>query len=142
MKILLLQDVRGLGRKYEIKNVSDGYARNFLISKKLAVPADEKAMKMKGEFDAQNQKTIQEYQDMVRKLTDETLELSVKTGARGEVFGSVTAADITNVLRAKGFADGEAVLSKPLRTLGEHRVEVRFGKGVKGEVLVILKPAV
>ncbi len=136
MKVLLLQDVRGVGRKNEIKEVSDGYARNFLIARKLAVAANESAMKFKAEVDASEQATIKRYAALAEKLGKESFEFSVKTGAKGEVFGSVTKEDIKKHLFAKGFSEGEIVLPKPIKATGEHLVEINFGKGIVGKLKV------
>ncbi len=136
MRILLLQDVRGVGRKNEVKEVSDGYARNFLIARKLAVAANESAMKFKAEVDANEQATIKRYVALAENIGKESFEFSVKTGAKGEVFGSVTKEDIRKHLSEKGFAEGEIILPKPIKSTGEHLVEINFGKGIVGKLKV------
>ncbi len=140
MKVLLLQDVKKLGKKYDVKEVSDGYARNFLIARKLAVPADEAAMKLKSETDRRENELIGKYQQLAERLKSEVLEFRVRAGGKGEVFGSITSEQIKKVLREKGFGEPEVVLNHPLRSIGEHRVEVSFGKGIKGEARVNLVP--
>jgi large subunit ribosomal protein L9 len=138
MKVLLLQDVRGVGRKNEVKEVTDGYARNFLIARKLAVAANEQAMKYKSEVDANEQALIKKYQTLAEKIGKESFELSVKTGGKGEVFGSVTKEDIRKHLSERGFTEGEVVLPKPIKSTGEHLVEINFGKGIVGKLKVIV----
>ncbi len=132
MKVLLLQDVKKVGRKNEVKDVSDGYARNFLFAQKLAVPADEGAMKVKARIDANEQALIDGYKAQAAKLKKDVLEFKVKAGQKGEVFGSVSAEDIRKALEAKGYHDAKVRLEKPIRQTGVHDVEVDFGKGVKG----------
>lgn len=138
MKVFLLQDVKKVGRKHDIKEVSDGYARNFLIARKLAVPADASALKIKAEAEKKEQELIAKYSAAAGRLKNEVLEFSVRSGSKGEVFGSVTAADIKKALTAKGFSDFEVELKQSLRFLGERDVDVVFGKGIQGKVKVKL----
>ncbi len=132
MKVLLLQDVKKIGKKNEVKEVADGYARNFLFARKLAVPADEGAMKMKAHIDAGEKALIDGYAKRAAQLKKDVLEFRVKAGAKGEVFGSVTAEDIRKTLAAKGYGEVRIGLEKPLRKTGTHEVPVDFGKGVRG----------
>ncbi|TSC88822.1 MAG: large subunit ribosomal protein L9 [Parcubacteria group bacterium Gr01-1014_3] len=141
MKVLLLQDVRGVGRKNEVKEVSDGYARNFLIARKLAVAANESAMKFKAEVDANEQAAINRYKALAEKISKESFEFFVKTGAKGEVFGSVTKEDVRKHLSEKGFSEVEVVLPKPIKFTGEHMVEINFGKGIVGKLKVKVSSA-
>lgn len=140
MKVLLLQDVRGVGVKMEVKTVSDGYARNFLFPRKLGVPADTDALKMKEREDKNRSQHLAKLEDLKNKLEGIILEFPVKTSERGEVFGSVTEHDIERALAAKGIRPGKAVLQKPLRMLGEHEARIEFGYGITGIVKVTLKP--
>ncbi len=136
MKVLLLQDVKGVGRKYDIKEVSDGYARNFLIARKLAAPADGAAMKLKAATEAQEQARLSSYRESAKRLADEVLEFRVRAGEKGEVFGSIKAGEIKKALLERGYEAGEVLLDQPLRVLGEHEVSVKFGRGVTGKVRV------
>lgn len=138
MKVLLLKDVRKVGKKYEIKEVSDGYARNFLFARKLAVPADEGAMKIKAKAEAGESALISRYKEMAAKLNRETLEFKVRAGEKGGVFGSVTSQQIKKALLEKGYEVAEVVLEKPLRALGEHKVAISFGRGITGEAKVLV----
>mgnify|MGYP001612248265 CR=1 FL=1 len=124
----------------EVKDVSDGYARNFLFARKLAVPADEAAMKLKAQMEKKDAETISGYQKLLERLKSDGLEFKVKAGTKGEVFGSVNAEQIKKALHVKGFGETEVELSQPLRSLGEHKIEVNFGKGVRGEARVSLVP--
>lgn len=140
MKVLLLQDVKKVGKKYDIKDVSDGYARNFLLAQKLAVPADARALQLKAEVAKKEQLLLVQYQKAAEDLKKEILEFKVRSGSKGEVFGSVTAADIKKALEVKGFSDLEVKLDQSLRFLGEREVEIAFGKGITGTVKVKLLP--
>lgn len=142
MKILLLQDVKKLGRKFDVKEVSEGYARNFLIARKLAVPADKTALRAKKESDETEAGLIKKHQEAARVLGKTTMEFFVKVGKNNEVFGSVKPEEIKSVLLKKELiqANAEIILSKPLRYLGEHSVEVDFGRGIRGTTKIILSP--
>ncbi len=140
MKVLLLQDVKKVGKKYDIKEVSDGYARNFLLAQKLAVPADAKALQLKAESEKKEQLLLVQYQKAAEDLKKEILEFKVRSGSKGEVFGSVTATDIKKALEQKGFSNLEVKLDQSLRFLGEREVEIVFGKGIAGTVKVKLLP--
>lgn len=140
MKILLLQDIKGLGKKMEIKEVADGYARNFLILKKLALPA-EKTIKIKGEFDAQERIFTAKLQESKNKLNQEVLIFKIKTGSKGEVFGSINKEKIKKTLLNKKLIEPQAeiLLDKPIKSLGEHQIAINLGRGIKTAIKVILQ---
>ena len=132
MKVLLLKDVKNVGRKNEIKEVSEGYARNFLFARKLAIPADSGGLKVKASIDAKEQALIEKYHTESKRLEADTLEFKVKGGEKGEVFGSVSAEDIRKALAGKGYGEVKIDLEKPIRKTGEQEVVIDFGKGVRG----------
>jgi large subunit ribosomal protein L9 len=140
MKVLLLQDVKKVGRRNEIKEVSDGYARNFLIPKKLAMPADEAALKIKKATDEKEAELVAKLKNLSEKLKNDILEFRVKSGKEGEVFGSVSAEQIKKSLEEKGYGKTEVLLEKPLRLMGNHKVGINFGRGIRGEATVKLSP--
>jgi len=140
MKVLLLEDVKGFGRRMEVKNASDGYARNFLIARKLAVPADDVAMSLKKQSETRESALTEKWKSQAEKLKKDTLEFAVKTGEKGEVFGSVKKDQINAKLKEKGY-QGEVLLSEPLKIIGEHKVAVSFPRGIRGEARVIMKRA-
>lgn len=139
MKVILLADVKGIGRKNEVKNVADGYARNFLIARKLAVAADEKGMGVKKAADAKEQAEHDRLQAIADKLSAMTFEFTIKTGEHKEVFGSVSKRDVEQAIRAQGIGEGEIEMDHPIKSTGEHSVEVNFGKGVKAGAKIIVK---
>lgn len=138
MKVVLLQDVKGVGRKMEVKNVSDGYARNFLIPRKMAIVADKQAMNLKTQAGIQEQALLAQLRGKAARLEKEILEFALKTGKSGEVFGSVKKEEIKKALQERGFGDCEILLPQPLKTLGERQVEINFGRGIRGKARVIL----
>ena len=139
MKVLLLQDVRGLGKKYDVKDVSDGYASNFLIAKRLAIPATEKAEHARKGFEEKEKNLLERYKKLVNRFKNIVLEFKVKVGEKNEVFGSITKEDIKKAIKQMAEFDGEIILPQPLKILGEHLVEINFGRGFRGQVKVLLK---
>ncbi len=143
MKVVLLQDIKGLGKKYDIKDVSDGYARNFLIPKKLAEAATGAALKrvadLKSKMEAEREKLVAELKAEAEKIKSKKIVFKMKTGEKGEVFGSVTARDIKDELEKLGVFHATPVLSKPIKTLGETKVEINFGEGVKATIEVVVE---
>lgn len=139
MKVLLLQDVRGLGRKNDVVEARDGYARNFLIAKGLAQPYKGQAIKFKQKVDAELEMAIKQYHENVERLRNEKLVFKVKTGDKDEVFGGVAAGMIEEKLSQMGIGGGEVKLAHPLKALGEHEVEIHFGRGVHGLAKIYLE---
>lgn len=136
MKVILLADVKGVGRKNEIKEVAEGYGRNFLIARKLAVPADGKGMGVKHALDAQEQAEKDRLSALGRKLSQSPFIFTIKTGEGGSVFGSVSRRDIELAFAERGVTEGELELEHPIKATGDHRVVVNFGKGVKATVVI------
>ncbi len=136
MKIIILQDVKGLGKKFDIKNVSDGYARNFLIPKELVKIATDKSIKeletQKAGREKEEQKAKIELEKIARNLENQEFEFTVKTGEKSEVFGSIGKDDIKT--RIVGIKDIKINLERSIKTLGEHQVEVDLGKGIKTKI--------
>ncbi|MEK9168316.1 MAG: 50S ribosomal protein L9 [Patescibacteria group bacterium] len=135
MKIIILQDVKDLGKKFDVKNVSNGYARNFLIPKGLAKIATDMAVKkleaQKAAQEKEEQEAEIELEKIARNLENQEFEFTVKTGEKGEVFGSVGKDDIKTRI---GIKDIKVNLERPIKTLGEHQVEIDLGKGIKAKI--------
>jgi len=140
MKVILLQDVKGIGKKMDVKNVSDGYARNFLIPNKFVSAYTEKTLREKESWDETKKIEAMKQKEENEILQKEHFEFLVKTGSRGEVFNSVTKESIEKFLEEKGFKKAEVLLKKPLRELGEHSVEIRLHGGYRGTARIIVKP--
>jgi len=140
MRVLLLRDVKGVGRRNEIKNVSDGYARNFLVPKKLAVAADEPAIKKKADIDKEEKARVEDFLEQARNLKKERLEFKVAVGKKGEVFGSVNKEELKKALQERGYHNITVRLHQPLREIGEHNIDIRLGQGIKSKIIAALIP--
>lgn len=144
MKVILLQDVRGIGRKFEVRNVSDGYARNMLIPQKLAMPATKDAL---AKLEAQKKKLAAEHEMLVamlkmeaKQIQEKTFYFTVKTGEHDSVFGSVSKKDIEEKLKEEKIVHAKPELEKSIKTLGTHPVTIDFGEGIKAEVNIQVEP--
>lgn len=147
MKIALLEDVAGLGSKFDIKEVKDGYARNFLIPKKLAKIADKKStreIEALKELRLKNQEEQKaSLQTFAEKLSKDELIFEIKVGENGSIFGSVSKENIKNrIYKAAGenlqkYLDAlEIHLERPIKGLGEHIVDADLGRGVKARIKI------
>lgn len=140
MKVILTANVKGQGRKGDIINVSDGYANNFLLKNKLAVPASAGNLNINAQEKAAEAKRIQQETEdakkIAKKLEDITVCLSVKVGENGKTFGSVSQKEIAEQLAKMGYdIDRKKIeLETPIKTEGEFKVDVRLYKGVMGKI--------
>lgn len=147
MKIILIEDVRGFGKKYDVKEVNDGYARNFLFPNKLAEPATPGAMKkldvMKAEHDKNETELLGRLREIARKINETKIEFMVKTDKSGAVFGSVNKESILKALREHQLVTTERVdidLKYPLKELGEYPVPLDLKKGITAVLKVVIAP--
>ncbi|MDD5098735.1 MAG: 50S ribosomal protein L9 [Candidatus Colwellbacteria bacterium] len=140
MKVIFLQDVRNVGRKGEIKEVADGYARNFLIAKRLASPATAKNVNEAEKKIDTADKRANEFRNKLELINEEKISLALRTGKKGEIYGSITREDIEKELDKKGLKGVEIRLPKPIREIGEHKVELSIGKGVTGKINISITP--
>ena len=142
MKVVLLQDVKGKGKKGELCNVSDGYARNFLFPKKLAVEADNAALnelKNREEAIAHHKKEeLDQAKEIAAKLDGKTVSITAKAGAGGKLFGSVTskeiAAEIKNSLGIE--VDRKKMNVADIKNFGEYTAEIKLHQGVTAKITV------
>lgn len=146
MKVILLADVKKVGKKDQIIEVSDGYAQNFLIARKLAVPvtATSKAVLQKQQDDeaARQAKLKEEARALVEKLKGITLEFEVQSGKEGKMFGNISLKQVADELEAKHgiVVDKRKFVDKgSLDFLGYHHPKIELYKGVIGEVNVHIK---
>ena len=132
MKVVLLKDVKGTGKKGEIKEVSDGYAKNFLIKNAMAKVANATALsENRQQKEASAFHKEMEKQDAIKlceKLKDTQLIISIKCGENGKTFGSITSKEISEKLKEKGFdIDKRKIeLSDPIKTIGEYKITVKL----------------
>ncbi len=146
MKVILTSDVKGTGKKGQIINVSDGFARNCLFPKNLAVSADTTHVK---ELNEKNEATkrkasklLQEAIDKKAELEGTTITVKVKCGENGKLFGSVTSKDIANSLTEQGYEiDKKMVLLKdPIKKTGREMIDIKLHTKVIARVNVVLEP--
>lgn len=143
MKVILKQDVRALGRKGDVKEVADGYARNFLLPKGWAVEATPANMKL---LEDQKQSAIRrelqdeaEAKEMAAKLNGLTLNFKVKAGDGGRLFGSVTAKDIADQIQKMIHFEldkRKLELDEAIKAVGDHPIKVHLYKGVTATIHV------
>jgi len=144
MKVLLLEDVKKIGRKNEIKEVSDGYARNFLFPKKMAVLASSANLKdLEEKKKVAVQKAEEElkiFQDQAGQLDGLELEILAKVQEDGKLFGSIAAANIINKLKERGIEikKEQIKLKEPIKELGEYEVPVEFPHNLEAKLKVIV----
>ncbi len=146
MKVILLQDIKGVGKKDQVINASDGYARNFLFPKKMAVPADQGNMaRLQSKKDAQAyQKDLerQAAQKIADQIKDITLELKVKAGENGKIFGGVTSKEIAEALKNKYqiTVDKKKIqLKETIKTLGQFQIEIKLFENITAKLKVAIK---
>ena len=142
MKVILLQDVKGVGKKDEIINASDGYARNFLFPKKLAMEATPGALKgiekmRKAEADREAERRAQA-SAMAEKLRGKAINMTVKTGSQGRLYGSITSAEVAAELNKQHGVniDKRDIKCENIRTVGDVDIEVRVYKDISAKMTV------
>lgn len=143
MKVILKQDIKGVGKKNEVVNASDGYARNFLFPKNLAVEATpENMQKLNSQNEAkQYRKDVEkeQAQAIAKKLEGITLEIKVQAGENGKIFGSVSSKEISENLEKKHkiTIDKKKIeLKEPIKTLGVRTVDAKLFEGVTGRIKI------
>lgn len=140
MKVILLNNVKALGKKGDVVNVSDGYANNFLLKNKLAVPASSGNLNINAQEKAMQAKKIKEEtlsaEQTARKLKDIVVVVKTKVGENGKAFGSISSKEIAEELVKMGYdIDKKKIeLDSPIKTVGEYAVPVRLYKGVMGKI--------
>ena len=146
MRVILREDVHQLGRSGEIVTVKDGFARNYLLPRKIAVPANEKNVRQiehdKAVISTRQAKLKGSAQEQAGKLEVLSLKIARKVGHQDKLYGSVTALDIAEVLSAQGHkVDRRSIhLPEPIKSLGVHQVELRLHQDVIAKVSVEVVP--
>jgi len=147
MKVILREDVDTLGKMGDIVRVADGYARNFLIPKGLAIEASVKNVRVleheKKGVRQRAEKERKKAEALLEKFTNITCTVSRRVGKQDKLFGAVTARDIENALREQGIeVDRKAIiLEEPLKSLGEFPVKIRLYPGIVAEITVVVSRA-
>lgn len=143
MKVILLQDVKSLGKKGEIVNVNDGYARNFILPKKLGVEANSKNLNdlklQKQNKEKVAQENLEAAKELAKKLEEGKVELTMKTGEGGRAFGSVSSKEIAAAVKEQMGYDidkKKIQMKEAIKSLGMHLVPVKLHPQVTAELKV------
>jgi len=139
MKVLLIKDVKGLGKAGEIKNAKDGYARNYLIPKGFAKLATDEVVKewekLQAEKEAKLKSELEKINEMKSKLENEKFIIKHKLGANGQLIGSVTNKEIANVLKERGYdIDKKHIAHTIIKAPGIYNVDVKLGHGISTKI--------
>ena len=146
MKVILTKDVDKLGKSGEMKTVADGFATNFLIPRKLAVPAAGGAYRAwQHDIASREEKRAKEREDAeiaANRISSTTLTMGVKVGEGGKLYGSITSKDIADALARRGIdVDRHKIdLEEPLKSLGTYKVAIKVYGGLSPEVTIVVEP--
>ena len=145
MKVILCADIKNVGKKDEIINASDGYARNYLFPRKLAVPADKENMsKLQAKQESkqyQRNLELEEAKKIANKINEITLKIKTKSGENGKIFGSITSKEIAQNLEEqyKIIVDKKKInLKEPIKVLGATNVDLKLFEGVNAKLKVLI----
>lgn len=141
MKVILLQDIKSVGKKDEIINANDGYARNFLFPKNLAIEATkDNLLKLQAKKDSKAHKKsleIEEFKKQAKKIEEITLNIKVKAGDNGKIFGGVTAKEISEEIKKQYKMEidkKKIILKETIKNIGRFSVDIKFGEGVTAKL--------
>lgn len=143
MKVILLKDVKNLGKKDDIVDVAEGYARNFLIPRKLAQVATPGGIKQVEQeqkaLEKRKAKERQEAMEMAEKLSKTSTVLKVKAGEKGKLFGSITSKDIAEALSSQHglkIDKRKVELTEPIKSLGDYEVSIKLAPEIEAKITV------
>ena len=147
MKVILKQDIKGVGKKDQVIEAADGYARNYLFPKNLAVPADVGNMNnlksKKTSADYRRKEDHKEAEEIAEKLRKVTVKITVKAGENGKLFGAVTSKEIAEAIKKDFGIDidkKKIILPESIKVAGVTRVEIKLNEGVIATVTVMVIP--
>ena len=145
MKVILQQDVRGQGKKGQMIEVAEGYARNYLLPRKLAVPATADAMNtmrlQEKAKKAEEARQKAEAQAVAEKLKGAVVKLTAKAGANGKLFGAVTSKEVSDALQSQHgieLAKNKIVMDEPIKSYGSYELKAKLGFEISGTVYVVV----
>ncbi len=144
MKVILLEDVENVGKKYEVKEVKDGHARNFLIPKNLVKLANKKNLTWlkseRGEIEKQAEEDLKKSQALASTLGDLEVTISVKVGPEGQLFESINNVKIAEKLKEMGYnvKKSQVILQNPIKELGEFPVKISLDHNLESDITVII----
>lgn len=147
MKVILLQDIKSVGKKDEIINANDGYARNYLFPKNLAIEANkDNLLKLQAKKESKAHKKtleIEEFKKQAEKINKLVLEIKVKAGENGKIFGGVTSKEISEELKKQYTIDidkKKIALKEAIKNIGRFSVDVKFGDGINAKLALNIIP--
>jgi len=144
MKVILLKDIAGLGKKGEIKNAADGHARNFLIPKKLVKIATDKAIKeweQEKILEAQKaEQALQYVEEVVSQMDGLEIEVAVKMDESGKLYGSINDQKVSQLFKDRGFdiKKNQIKILQPIKEVGEYPITISFDHGLEAEIKLII----
>jgi len=144
MKVILLENIKNLGQKYEIKNVKDGYARNYLIPRGLAIPATKEkiewALKQQEIYAQKAEEKLKQAQKIAEKLDGQEVIFSVKVGEKNQLFETINNAKIAQKLKEMGFEvkKNQVILEEPIKELGEYQIKLALEEGLEPQITVVV----
>ncbi|MGN1212712.1 MAG: 50S ribosomal protein L9 [Christensenellales bacterium] len=145
MKVILLQDIKGTGKKGDIVDVSAGFAQNFLLKTGKAKVASNSAInenqQQKQAKDFHYNQDKQKAQELAQKLKDVTLHFGIKGGDNGKIFGSLTSAEISDQLKKDGYdvSKKQIVFNSPIKYAGRYMVDIKLFVGVTAKITVVVE---
>ncbi len=144
MKVILLQDVEDLGKKYEVKEVKDGHARNFLLPNKLAKAATKQALKwltdQKEVIEKEAEEDLKKAQELASRLDGLETTIEVKIGDEGQLFEAITNQKIADKLKEMGFdvKKSQVLLENPIKQQGEFSISINLAHNLEAEIKIII----
>jgi len=145
MKVILLKDIKTLGKKFDIKDVADGYAKNYLFPNKLAINATKENLahleNKKRELEKIAERELKKMQSIASEIDGLELPIKVKVSPNtGKIFGSINATKILAELKNKGFdiKKNNIILPEPIKTIGEYPIKITFDHNLEAEIKVIV----
>jgi large subunit ribosomal protein L9 len=145
MRIYLLKDLKGHGKKGDIVVLNDGYAKNFVIKNKIGQAVDSTLLsqiKSKNESDEFRKQTeIAEINKIIKKIAETPVTITAKAGANGKLFGSITAAELSAELQKSGITvdKRQIVLPEPIKAAGAYKISVKFPYGLNGAITLLVE---
>lgn len=142
MKIILKEDVHGLGKAGQVINVKDGYARNYLLPRGLAIVADEKNLKLleyqKRKFEEEARKKRQDAESIAQRLGELQLIIKAKAGEDMKLFGSITPATVAEALKNEGFSIDKKQINipEPIKRAGEYEINVKLHSNITAKLKI------
>lgn len=144
MKVILLENIENLGQKYEVKEVKDGYARNFLLPQKLAKIATREALiwleAQVEDVERLSEEALKQAQSVASILEGQEVTINMKIGDEGQLFESVNPQKIVDQLKKLGcnVKKGQIIIDQPIKELGEHQIKVKLDHNLEVEVTILI----